>query len=141
MSRPPRAGAGVLLRGAVLGGALTALIMAGMGLAAALGLGALLEWSKKGITLFATIAAIAGFVLGGFRAGLLHPPAPLANGGLAAAVAFRPLGVAQRLVAGTAVRPLDLAFATLFAASFGVLGAFVANNANRTRQAQADQNT
>jgi hypothetical protein len=120
---------------AVLGGALTALITSGMALVAALAIGGVLDWSKGAKTLVATIGAIAGFVLGGFRAGLLQPPAPLSNGAAAAVVAYVPLGILQRLLAGTGIRVLNLIFASLLAASFGVFGGFVANNANRTRAA------
>ena len=98
------------------------------------GLGSLLDWSKGSKTLVASLFAIAGFILGGFRAGLLEPPAPLSNGAAAAVAAYVPLGLLQRLLAGTAVRVLSLVFATLLAASFGVFGGFVANNANRQRR-------
>ena len=119
---------------AVLGGALTALITAAMGLIGALAIGGLLDWTKGAKTLIATIFAIAGFTLGGFRAGLLQPPAPLSNGAASAVLAYVPLGVVQRLAAGTGIRVLSLAFATFLAASFGVFGAIVANNANRQRR-------
>ena len=119
---------------AVLGGALTALITAGMGLIGALAVGGVLDWSKGAKTLIASVFAIAGFVLGGFRAGLLQPPAPLSNGAAAAVVAYVPLGILQRVLSDTSLRVLNLVFASLLAASFGVFGGFVANNANRQRR-------
>ena len=122
---------------AVLGGALTALITAGMGLIGALAVGGVLDWSKGAKTVIASIFAIAGFVLGGFRAGLLQPPAPLSNGAAAAVVAYLPLGVLQRVLSDTSLRVLNLVFASLLAASFGVFGGFVANNANRRRRANS----
>ena len=122
---------------AILGGALTALITAGMGLIGALAVGGVLDWSKGAKTVIASIFAIAGFVLGGFRAGLLQPPAPLSNGAAAAVVAYVPLGILQRLLSDTSLRVLNLVFASLLAASFGVFGGFVANNANRQRRANS----
>lgn len=119
---------------AVLGGALTALITAGMGLIGALAIGGVLDWSRGAKTLIASVFAIAGFVLGGFRAGLLQPPAPLSNGAAAAVVAYVPLGILQRVLSDTSLRVLNLVFASLLAASFGVFGGFVANNANRQRR-------
>ncbi len=119
---------------AVLGGALTALITAGMGLIGALAVGGVLDWSRGAKTLIASVFAIAGFVLGGFRAGLLQPPAPLSNGAAAAVVAYVPLGILQRVLSDTSLRVLNLVFASLLAASFGVFGGFVANNANRQRR-------
>src|SRR5690242_19620306 len=118
-----------------IGGAVTVLLTVGMGLVAALALGGLLDWRKGTKTLVATVFAIAGFMLGGFRAGLLCPPAPLTNGALAAAIGFIPVGVLQRITAHKGLRPLNLVFAALLAASFGVFGGFVANNANRQRRA------
>ena len=120
---------------AVVGGALTALITAAMGLIGALAVGGLLDWTKGTKTLIATVFAIAGFTLGGFRAGLLQPPAPLSNGAASAVLSYVPLGVLQRVVAGTSIRVLSLAFATFLAVSFGVFGGIVANNANRQRRA------
>lgn len=119
---------------AVLGGALTALITAGMGLIGALAVGGVLDWSRGAKTLIASVFAIAGFVLGGFRAGLLQPAAPLSNGAAAAVVAYVPLGILQRVLSDTSLRVLNLVFASLLAASFGVFGGFVANNANRQRR-------
>ena len=119
---------------AVFGGALTALITAGMGLIGALAVGGVLDWSRGAKTLIASVFAIAGFVLGGFRAGLLQPPAPLSNGAAAAVVAYVPLGILQRVLSDTSLRVLNLVFASLLAASFGVFGGFVANNANRQRR-------
>ena len=48
-------------------------------------------------------------------------------------LAYVPLGIAQRAIAGKQLQLLSLVFATLLAASFGVFGGYVANNANRTR--------
>ena len=76
-------------------------------------------------------------MLGGFRAGLLQPPAPLSNGAAAAVVAYVPLGILQRVLSDTSLRVLNLVFASLLAASFGVFGGFVANNANRRRRANS----
>ena len=128
---------GLFLPRAILGGALTALITAGMGLIGALAVGGVLDWSKGAKTVIASVFAIAGFVLGGFRAGLLQPPAPLSNGAAAAVVAYVPLGILQRVLSDTSLRVLNLVFASLLAASFGVFGGFVANNANRQRRANS----
>lgn len=121
---------------AVFGGFVTASICVGGGLLLALGIGKLFDWTNDGRSRLAFVFGIAGFLLGGFRAGLLHPPAPLANGAAAALVAYGPLGIGQRLLAGKQLHPLSLIFAALLAASFGVFGGLVANNANRTRAKQ-----
>jgi hypothetical protein len=118
---------------AVLAGATTAFICVGMGLLAALTLRGWLDWTRASTTLVATLFAIVGFVLGGFRAGLGCPPAPLSNGGVAAMLAYIPLGVVQRVVAGRAINPLGLIMAAFFAACFGMFGGYVSNNANKAR--------
>lgn len=124
---------GLLNRKAVFGGALTALIAAGMGLIAALGVGGVLDWSKGAKTFVASLLAVAGFVLGGFRAGLLHPPAPFTNAAAAAALAYLPLGVLQRLISR---KPLSVALvlSAMLAAVFGIFGGLVANTSNRYRR-------
>ena len=53
---------------------------------------------------------------------------------LALDVAYVPLGILQRVLSDTSLRVLNLVFASLLAASFGVFGGFVANNANRQRR-------
>lgn len=119
---------------AVAGGFVTALICVAAGLVAALLVREVFNWTRGGTSTLAFVFAAGGFLLGGFRAGLLYPPAPLSNGAAAAMLAFIPLGIAQRLIAGKGVRPLSIVFGALFAACFGVFGAYVANNANRMRQ-------
>jgi hypothetical protein len=123
-----------LVRRAVLGGAATTFIMAAMGVAGSLALGQLLSWDKQSKSLLMTVFLLAGCVLGGFRSGLLHPPAPLSNGAAAAALAYAPLAVLQRILFGKSVNILTIAFATFIAASFGVFGGLVSNQANQTRR-------
>ena len=118
---------------AFLGGAVTAFLSAGMGLAGALALRWLLDWSKGGTSAVATVFAVAGFVLGGFRAGLLQPTAPLSNGALAGCIAGVPLAVLQRLFNGKPVNVLSILFVALLSASFGIFGGIVSNTANRNR--------
>ena len=127
MRRPP------LTSRAYLGGAVTAFLSAGMGLVAALALRWLLDWSKGGTSAVASLFAIAGFVLGGFRAGLLQPSAPLSNGALAGCIAGVPLSVLQRVLADKPVSVLSILFVALLSASFGVFGGIVSNTANRIR--------
>lgn len=109
------------------------LITGAMGLAAAFVLGAVLDVDDGSRNAVATLFAAAGFVLGGFRAGLLCPSAPLANGAGAAIVGYVPLGIVQRLAAEKPIRPIALLFAALLAGCLGVFGGIVANSANRSR--------
>lgn len=123
--------------GAVIGGAVTAVLTAAIGVVVALGLDALLDLTKDGRGAVVSIFAIAGFVLGGFRAGLLAPPAPLANGAAAAAVGYVPMAivrVVQRLADDRSVPVVGIVFAGLLAACLGVLGGMVSNTANRMRK-------
>jgi hypothetical protein len=119
---------------AVLGGFVTATICVGAGLLCALGVREIFHWTRAGTSTLAFVFAAVGFLLGGFRSGLLCPPAPLSNAGVAAMLAYVPLGVGQRLIAGKEIRFLSVVFAMLFAACFGVFGGYVANNANRMRE-------
>jgi hypothetical protein len=118
---------------AVLGGFVTAVICVGIGLVSALGVREVFHWTKGGTSTLAFVFAAIGFLLGGFRAGLLCPPAPLSNGAIAAMLAYVPLGIGQRLIAGKDVRFLSVVFFALLAACFGVFGGYVANNANKVR--------
>jgi hypothetical protein len=122
-----------LSRNAVLGGAITTLIMAAMGLAGAAMLGKMLVWTKGTISQVATAAAFAGCVLGGFRAGLLQVDAPLSNGAAAAAVGGVIAAAGQRLVYGKPINLFGLVVVAIFAACCGVFGAVVSNTAARTR--------
>ena len=73
-------------------------------------------------------------MLGGFRAGLLYPPAPLSNGGIAAMLSYVPLGIVQRVISKKDLYLPSLIFAAFLAMSFGIFGGFVANNTNKTRR-------
>ena len=73
---------------------------------------------------------VVGCLLGGFRAGLGYPPAPLANGAGAGAIAAIPLAIAG-IVRGR--HPVGAVFAVFLAASLGMLGAMVAASSNRRR--------
>jgi hypothetical protein len=121
-------------RRAVLGGAATTFITAAMGVVTALALGQILSWDKQSKSLLMTVFLLAGCVLGGFRSGLICPPAPLSNGAAAAALAYAPLAIIQRIIFGKSINILTIIFATFIAASFGVFGGFVSNQANQTRQ-------
>jgi hypothetical protein len=118
---------------AIVGGWVTAMICVGGGFALALIIRAIFDWTNDGTARLAFVLATAGFLLGGFRAGLLCPPAPLSNGGIAALLAYIPLGLGQRIIAGKSLNPIGLIFASLLAMSFGIFGGFVANNANKLR--------
>ena len=122
-----------LSRRAMFGGAVTAMIMVSMGLAGALVLRELLNWTKGTTSTVVSAAAIAGFVLGGFRAGLLEVRAPLTNGAAAAALAGLIASIGQRLVFGKALNPLTIMVAVVLAASCGIFGGFVSNTAARRR--------
>jgi putative membrane protein (TIGR04086 family) len=121
-------------RRAVLGGAATAFIMAAMGVVVALVLGQFLGWDKQSKSLLMTVFLLAGCMLGGFRSGLLYPSAPLSNGAAAAALAYAPLAIIQRVLFGKSINVLSVVFATFIAASFGVFGGLVSNQANQTRR-------
>ncbi len=124
---------GTLSRKAVLGGTITALIMVTMGLAGALILRQILDWTKATASTVASAAAVAGFVLGGFRAGLLEVRAPLTNGAAAAASAGLIATIAQRLLFSKAINPLGIVVAVILAACCGIFGGFVSNTAARQR--------
>ena len=128
--------ASTLDKRAVLGGAATTFIMTAIGLVATLAFGGLMGWDKQSKSLVITLFLLSGCVLGGFRAGLLCPPAPLSNGAASAALAYVPLALLQRVVFGKSINPLSIVFATFVAASFGVFGGLVSNQANRTRRSQ-----
>lgn len=127
-------GRGTIEPRAVAGGFVTAVICVGAGLAVALLIRAVFDWTNGGTSTLLFVFAASGFLLGGFRAGLLCPPAPLSNGAVASMLAFVPLGVGQRIIAGKDLRPLSLVFGAFFAGSLGVFGGLVANNANRMRR-------
>lgn len=112
---------------------MTSLILVAAGLAGALILRALLDWTKATASTVASAAAIAGFVLGGFRAGLLEVRAPLTNGAAAAALSGVISSVGQRLLFGKSVNPLAILVVVILAASCGIFGGFVSNTAARQR--------
>ena len=124
---------GTLSQKAVLGGAVTALIMVTMGLIGALTLRYVLDWTRATASTVASAAAVAGFVLGGFRAGLLEVRAPLTNGAASAAAAGVIATIAQRLLFAKAINPIGIAVAVALAACCGVFGGFVSNTAARQR--------
>jgi hypothetical protein len=124
---------------AVLGGFVTAVICVCAGFVCALIVRELFDWTKTGTSRLLFVFAAVGFLLGGFRAGLLCPPAPLSNAGVAAMLAYIPVGVGQRLISGKDINFLNVVFASLFAAVFGVFGGYVANNANRVRERTRNQ--
>jgi hypothetical protein len=124
---------------AVLGGFVTASICVGAGLLCALVVREIFDWTNTGTSRLAFMFAVVGFLLGGFRAGLLCPPAPLSNAGVAAMLAYIPLGVGQRVISGKPINFLNVVFAALFAAVFGVFGGYVSNNANRMRERKNNQ--
>jgi hypothetical protein len=102
-----------------------------MGLVAALGVGELLSWDNGSKALVATIFAIIGFLLGGFRAGLLEPRAPLSNAAASGAIAGPVLAFFQRLLADKPIKFLNLVFVGFLAASIATFGGYVANSSNR----------
>ncbi len=119
---------GLTWRGAA-GGALSALITAGMGLAFALAGGLLLDWDSGVRTSVFTVAAFVGFLLGGFRAGLLEPGAPLVNAagsGALASIPFTAVGVVQG-----GRNPVGIVFAIGLAAVVATLGGMVGASRNR----------
>lgn len=109
------------------------MLTAAMGLILSLALRGLLDWTKATTSKVASAAAIAGFILGGFRAGLLKVEAPLTNAAVAAASAGVIVSVGQRLVFGKTINPFGLIVVAVLAASCGVFGGFVSNTAARNR--------
>lgn len=120
-------------------GAVTAFLTSAFGLVLALGARAVFDWSKGGATAVASAFVLFGCVLGGFRAGLGAPRAPLSNGAAAGAVAGVTISLAQRLIAQKGLNPLGLVFVALLCGSLGVFGGYVANNANRTRALRSER--
>ena len=117
-------------------GALTALLTALMGVGLAFLLRFSIDLEHNSQIAVVTVFAVFGFVLGGFRAGLGCPTAPLSNGAAAAAVAYVPMTIArviQRTHNGASVPIVGIVFAGLLAASLGTLGGVVSNTANRNR--------
>lgn len=86
-----------------------------------------LEGSSWVLAIFALI--LVGFVAGGWVAARRGPAQALANGALAALVAFalvQGYGVARRLADGDEVRWLAIVFNALLTASCGTVGAVLA---------------
>ncbi len=114
-------------------GATTAFLTSAFGLALAFGVRWLFGWSNGGTAALATMFVVFGCMLGGFRAGLGAPQAPLTNGAAAALIAGVSISLAQRLISGNGVRVIALIFVAFLSASLGIFGAMVANNSRRMR--------
>ena len=117
-------------------GAVTALLTALIGVGLALALRSLADLDHASQLVIVTLSALFGFLLGGFRAGLGCPPAPLSNGAAAAALAYVPMAivrVGQRVSDDRSVPVTGIVFAGLLATSLGMVGGLIANTANRTR--------
>jgi putative membrane protein (TIGR04086 family) len=83
----------------------------------------------SGVLAVAFIVVLVGFVAGGFVAGSKRTDAPLANGAMAALLAFaivQGVGVIRRSITGDDISWLAIPFNGLIAASLGVLGGYVA---------------
>jgi hypothetical protein len=116
---------------AAQGGAVSALITAGFGLGIALLGSLILNWESGSRTGVFTAAAFLGFLLGGFRAALLAPKAPLTSGAAAGALAAIPFTAIGVLQGGR--NPFSIIFAVGLAAVVATLGAMVGvSNNNRT---------
>jgi hypothetical protein len=129
---------GLTRRGA-LGGALTAVLGIAMAVVAAVVLDAVFGLDKSQRNGIASLLIVIALLLGGFRAGLLEPLAPLTNGAAAGVIASLPLHlirVVQRLRAHQSIPVVWMLFVTLLAASLGVFGGLVANSSNRQRQSR-----
>jgi hypothetical protein len=113
----------------VSGGALSALITAGMGLGVALLGSLLLGWESGTRTGVFTAAAFLGFLLGGFRAALLLPSAALANGAASGALAAIPITAIGVVQGGR--NPASIVFAVGMAAVIATLGAMVGVSNNK----------
>jgi hypothetical protein len=117
---------------ASVGGAVTGWICAAVGVAVALGGGAVFDWGSGTKTVIASLCGVIGCLLGGFRAGLLDRSAPLSNGAGAGALTSLALALIGLLQDPTRIGAV--VFATLLGASIGTLGAMVSNvSANRIR--------
>ena len=114
-------------------GATTAFLTSAFGLALAFLVRWAFGWSNGGTATVATLFVVFGCMLGGFRAGLGAPLAPLTNGAAAAFAAGVSISVAQRLISGKGIKAVPLMFVALLSASLGIFGAMVANNSNRMR--------
>lgn len=114
-----------------LTGAIAAFVVASVGLVTALALGELLSWDKGSKALVATVLAVIGFLIGGYRAGILEPLAPLSNAGASGAIAGPVLALLQRLSAGKSIHLLNLVFVGLLAASIATFGGILAYSSTR----------
>lgn len=127
-----------ITRRGAFGGAVTASIGTLMAVALAYGIDAVFGISRAQRNGIASLLIAVAMLLGGFRAGLLEPSAPLTNGAAAAAIAALPLHVIRIVQRTQRHQPVPLVwmvFVTLLVASLGVFGALVANGANRQRGA------
>ena len=122
---------------AAAAGAITAFLTAGAGLLLALALRALFDWGNGPTIALASVFAVIGCTLGGFRAGLGAPATPLTNGALAGSLAGTVLSVGQRLAAGKGLNLGAVIFVAFVSGSFGIFGGIVATNANRMRAEKA----
>jgi hypothetical protein len=118
---------GITWRGAA-GGALSAIITAGMGLALAVAGSVVLDWDKPTRTGVFTVAAFVGFLLGGFRAALLEGRAPYSNAaasGALAAIVYTAVGVVQG-----GRNPVGIIFGIGLAAVVATIGGMVGASRN-----------
>lgn len=92
-----------------------------------------LEGSNWVLALFAVV--LVAFMAGGWVAARRGPASPLANGALAALVAYAVVqgyGIARRLADGDDIRWVGIVFAALLAVSCGTVGAIVATIRERS---------
>lgn len=96
------------------------------------------DGDNPGLVLVFLLPVLAGFAVGGYTAARRAPEGPLANGAVAALVAFAVIqgfGIARRLAAGAPLSVPSLAFAAFLAYSCGLLGGAVAQHRRRSPEA------
>jgi hypothetical protein len=116
---------GTINQRAAIGGAVTGCICAGAGIGLALMGSLLFGWGTNGRTAAVSVFGVIGFILGGFRAGLLQRSAPLSNGAAAGFLTSVPLSIVGLIQ--NPGRLLSVIFAAFLGASLGTFGAMVSN--------------
>lgn len=92
------------------------------------------DGDSASLVLIFLLPVLAGFAVGGYVAARRTPEAPLANGAVAALVAFAVIqgfGIARRLATGLPLSIPSLALAAFLACSCGLLGGLVAQHRRR----------
>ena len=97
---------------------------------------------ESNVTLLFYVVVVAGLVLGGWRAGVRAPDAPLTHGALAALAAYVIIATATtalRIASGDGADLVAVVFNAFMAVGAGILGGMVAGRRPRPEGSEADR--